>query len=317
MSVNSFGVDRRFLCVTVLAISCALAANAHAQQSGQRQPPRADSAHIDSATVAASHSLAADEAAGMKFLGIYDKADGSWVAGATIRDTLGNQVVTSLAGVAPLSTLVPIAGYYLVEIRKAGYAPRFLRLAADTTSEILVPLAPNPLGGTTLAPTIVTAKRQLTTDAGMHEGFVNRCQTGLVSCLGRNDLDRHPAGGFDALLGHVDGVVRECMHSAGPPSSLMSRPGVDRPVGCTVMMRPLVPTANGTVCVPNYVINGFTWPPVSGTTHFSAADQAELEKFLNSTTIDGIEVYLPGHPIPPRFDPAPFSACGAVVIWTR
>jgi hypothetical protein len=64
-------------------------------------------------------------------------------------------------------------------------------------------------------------------------------------------------------------------------------------------------------CVPNYVVNGFDWAPLGGD------PQAELDQFLNSATIDGMEVYLPGHPVPKRFDPEPFSACGVIVIWTR
>src|SRR6185312_6643728 len=93
-------------------------------------PPTGVPAPADSAGT--PRSVDAAKAAGMKLLGLYDNDDGHWIAGATIRDTLGYEAVTSRIGVAALNALTPIAGYYLLEIRKPGYSPRFLRLRDDT-----------------------------------------------------------------------------------------------------------------------------------------------------------------------------------------
>jgi hypothetical protein len=274
----------------------------------RRSPNAADVATDSAAIPRTAHDA---EAAGMKLLGVYDNTDGHWIAGATIRDTLGNEAVTSRIGVAALNTLTPIAGYYLLEIRKPGYSPRFLRLRNDTTSEILAALAPNPLGGTLLAPTIVTAENKLATDDGQWQGFISRCGTGLISCIGRGVLDRRATGNLDNLVDHVDGIQRVCYRQSKP--TFNSTP-VQAPIGptrapgsCELMMHPVL----GAECTPNYVVNGFDWAPLGGDA------QAELDEFLNSANIDGIEVYLPGHPVPKRFDPEPFSDCGVIVIWTR
>lgn len=282
---------------------------ATAQQDTVRQPPTEASLRAD--TVSTPRTALDAEAKGMKLLGLYDNGDGHWIAGATIRDTLGNEAVTSRIGIAALTTLTPIAGYYLLEIRKPGYSPRWLRLRNDTTSEILAALAPNPLGGTLLAPTVVTADRKLAYDAGQREGFIDRCQTGLISCVGRAVLDKHTTGNLDTFLDHVDGIKRVCMGRTIAelnPRAVASSNGAAPAAGsCPIYMEPIGSNA----CKPNYVVNGFDWAPLG------RDPQAELDQFLNSATIEGMEVYLPGHPVPKRFDPKPFSDCGVIVIWTR
>lgn len=279
---------------------------ANAQQDTLRAFPRTDSTSVDSAPL--PHSVTEAEAGGLKLLGLYDANDGHWIAGAAIRDTLGNETTTSSIGVAVINRLRPIAGYYLVEIRKPGYSPRSIRFRMDTTSEILLPLAPNPLGeGGTLAPVIVTAKRRLEQDAGAKAGFIYRCQTGLVACVGRAELDRHPAGGLDALLSHVDGVKRTCIKQSTGPTFSAAPGGFQASTACLVQMTPPV----GVTCTPTYFVNGFEWDALGKDA------QADLDQFLNHSNIDGIEVYLPMAPVPPRFAAPPYNDCGTVVIWTR
>ena len=99
--------------ILTLLLCCGVVANA--QQDTTRASRSADSAIVDSVPVPRSAREA--EASGIKLLGLYDAVDGLWISGATIRDTLGNQSVTSSIGVAVLNRLTPIAGYYLVEIR--------------------------------------------------------------------------------------------------------------------------------------------------------------------------------------------------------
>ena len=271
-----------------------LIAAANAQQDTLRRSPKVDSAHAE--VVPLTRTLGDAEAAGLKLIGVFDAGDGHWISGATVRDTLGGETTTSSIGVAALNNLTPLVGYYILEIRKPGYAPRRLRLRADTTAEVLASLEPNPLGsGTTLAAVVVTARRRLVEDAGKREGFITRCESGLIACVGRSELDRHPTGGPGALLNHVEGIHLECRNSRN---------------GCAVQMHPI---AGKAYCTPQFFLNGLPWDPGTG--------QAQLDKFLNSSNIDGVEVYVPTAPHPARFNPAshfdPTGSCGSIVIWTR
>jgi hypothetical protein len=280
----------------------------NAQQDSLRQAAATPGLpSLPSDTVTGPRTVHDAEAAGIKMLGLYDVGDGHWIAGATIRDTLGNEAVTSRIGIAALNALTPIAGYYLLEIRKPGYSPRWIRLRDDTTSEILTALAPNPLGGTLLAPTVVTAEKKLAYDDGQRAGFIYRCQTGLISCVGRAVLDKHTTGNLDTFLDHVDGINRMCM--AKTIAQLNPQPG-KQPLGPAPAAGSCPIRMDGG-CIPNYVVNGFDWAPLGEDA------QAELDQYLNSATIDGMEVYLPDHPVPKRFDPKPFSGCGVIVIWMR
>ncbi|HEY4219300.1 MAG TPA: carboxypeptidase-like regulatory domain-containing protein [Gemmatimonadaceae bacterium] len=277
--------------------------------------------HTTEIPVDKSLIVASIEAESSKLLGVFDNDDGQWIAGATIRDTLGNEAQTSRIGVTPLTDLTPIAGYYMLEVRKSGYSPRFLRVRDDTTSEILAALAPNPLGGTLLPTTVVSADRKLATDAGLREGFVYRCGTGLISCVGRSVLDKQTTGNLDNFVDHVDGIVRDCQHAemrselagtqaGGAPPSVHA--GATAAAGsCPILMHALGGNGLGSACTPNYVVNGFEWALLGGNA------QSDLDQYLSSATIDGMEIYLPGHPVPKRFDPKPFSDCGVIVIWTR
>ena len=60
-----------------------------------------------------------------------------------------------------------------------------------------------------------------------------------------------------------------------------------------------------------HFVDGFEWQPLGSTV------QAQLDKFLPPSRIEGIEVYLANSPHPIRFETMPFSNCGAIVIWTR
>ena len=80
---------------------------------------------------------------------------------------------------------------------------------------------------------------------------------------------------------------------------------------CPIRMYSIVGNGLDALCTPSYVVNGFEWQGLGGDA------QSELDQFLTSSTIDGMKIYLPGHPVPKRFDPKPFSDCGVIVIWTR
>jgi hypothetical protein len=291
-----------------------LAATAGAQRDSV---PRA--APLDTSMMARPVTAARAEASGVKLLGVFDATTGDWISGATVRDTLGDEVATSALGIAALNVLSPLANQYMLEIRKQGYAPAHFKLRADTAAEFLVSLEPNPLGGTLLATTVVTAERKLVADPGLREGFIYRCGTGLLSCVGRADLDKHKTGYLDNFLDHVDGVERDCTalsdrtelagRNAGAPPPAVHPGGSAASGSCPVRMIALAGFSH--LCSPTFFVNGFEWSKLGG------VSQSDLDQMLSAATIDGIEVYLPGHPAPQRFDSGALTGCGSVVIWTR
>lgn len=112
-----------------------------------------------------------------RLIGVLDAQTGDWIDRAVVRDTLGDETTTTRFGVATLNVLNAIAGYYLIEVRKEGHAPRRLRLRADTTFEIILPLQPNALGSATQLPAMVTTeRRRMYQDAGERRGFLERCR---------------------------------------------------------------------------------------------------------------------------------------------
>ena len=267
------------------------------------------------AVAAARHPLHAQADSGhvepLRLIGVLDAASGDWINRAILRDTLGNETLTSRYGIAALNVLTPIAGFYLIEIRKEGYAPRRIRLRADTTVQLMIALEPNPLGGDAakLPAVVTTARGRLEQDAGERAGFFNRCQAG-VDCVGRAELDRRPTGTLDNMLGLKPGIHRECLapdHGAVFNPSPTQRPDADL-MGCMIMMRPSTGTG---YCIPTYFVDGFEWQPLGGT------PQAQIDKFLPPNRIEAIEIYPTNAPHPVRFSTGVFSLCGAVVIWTR
>jgi hypothetical protein len=247
----------------------------------------------------------------LRLIGVLDAATGDWINRAVLRDTLGNETLTTRYGIAALNVLTPIAGFYLIEIRKEGYAPRRIRLRADTTVQLMIALEPNPLGGDAakLPAVVTTARRRLEEDAGERAGFFERCQAG-VDCVGRAELDRRPTGTIDNMLGLKPGIHRECLppdHGAVFNPSTVQRPDADL-MGCMIKMRSS--TGPG-YCTPTYFVDGFEWQPLGGT------PQAQIDKFLPPKRIEAIEIYPTNAPHPPRFSTGVFAGCGAVVIWTR
>lgn len=248
----------------------------------------------------------------LRLVGVIDDKTGDWIDHATVRDTLGDETYTTRFGVATLNVLTPIAGFYLLEIRKEGYAPRRLRLRADTSYQLMFRLAPNPLGNATQLPTVVVTEQQrLQYDAGERRGFFERCQIKTVQCVGRADLDKDPTGVLYNMLRTKDGVHPECLaEDHGPVWNRSADVKYDDTLfGCLVTMHSsIVPPE---YCTPTFFVDGFEWLPVGG------RPQSQIDQFLPPKRIEGIEVYLASQPTPPRFAPAIGSGCGSIVIWTR
>jgi hypothetical protein len=249
----------------------------------------------------------------LRLLGIYDAETGQWIDQAIVRDTLGVETKTTKAGIAALNVLTPIAGFYLLEIRKVGYAPRHLRLRAESTIELMIALEPAPLADATRLPTtVITERQRLVEDAGLRSGFFARCQANGVACIGRKDIEGHPTAMFDELVGRANGIRRECTAGNRPVTAMVAPSKSPDPraglMGCLLQMRP---AADAQYCTPSYVVDGFEWHPFRG-----ERVQAEVEKHLTPDRIEGIEVYLANTPRPGRFN-VPATGCGVIVIWTR
>jgi hypothetical protein len=248
----------------------------------------------------------------LRLIGVLDAKTGDWINRAIVRDTLGTETQTTRYGVATLNVLTPIAGYYIIEIRKDGYIPRRIRLRADTSYQLMFALEPNPLGNATQLPTVVvTDQQRLQRDLGERGGFFTRCQTKTVQCVGVAELDRRPTGYLDNMLSMKMGVHRACIaNDHGPVLNPAPQPVFEGELlGCLIQMRSAQPPPP--YCTPSYFVDGFEWVPLAGRA------QGQIDQFLPPKRIAGIEVYLANDPRPARFSTSLFAACGAIVIWTR
>lgn len=290
-------------CALLLLVSGSMRA-AVAQRDTSAKAFSADSAAVNDSAM----TVAQVETAGIKLLGVFDAASGEWIHGAVVRDTLGNQAVTTDIGVAALTALSPVLHMYMLEIRKEGYAPAHFKLRADTASEFLVSLEPNPLGHARTLPTVVTTALQtLERDPGLREGFFTRCQMASTACVGRKDLDLRPTEPLEDLVANTHGITIKCPTTRRPTDDAT----------CLIKMVTFPPepgpkeaVVEGLYCTPTFFLNGTEWSPLSG------GSQQQLNQFLVPANIDGIEIYLSGEARPVRWS-IPSSHCGAIVIWTH
>jgi hypothetical protein len=117
----------------------------------------------------------------------------------------------------------------------------------------------------------------------------------------------HPTAPLSAFLTKTTGVIGGCgsAFTRGRPTSRPLGTG-GRVLDC-VKMRGIGVKA-GQLCVPTFFVDGFR----RGATVETLDD---LEQFMNSTQVTGMEVYMSGEPTPPRFTGD--VGCGSVAIWTK
>ncbi len=263
----------------------------------------------DPAAVVRPASLREATDLGLKLIGVFDDQTGEWLDQVVVRDTVGNETATSKIGVATLNALEPVAGVFLLELRKPGYQPQRVRLRADTSAQVLIALRRVASAATPLAPIVTTARSTLQSDAGMAEGFFNRCQLG-AACVGPSDIERRPTAQLADLLAVVPGVHRNCTGTSGITSRSASRiNGIVDVASCKITMTGI----NSSICTPYFFINGFLWVPATG----QGDVQSQVDKAVDYSRVTGVEVYLTMESKPARFDPGGWVSCGSIVIWMR
>lgn len=211
------------------------------------------------------------------------------------------------SGVAALNGLSPVIGVYLIEIRKAGYAPKQVRIGVDAGSEFLVALTPKPLGSVAELPAVITtAKQSIYKDDGLRDGFFHRCELG-VKCLGRKDFDMRPIESVPEQLSRVPGIRSACIHPYATGGMKGAGDIRQNSIGysgsCGIRMRAAIRDHGISYCSPAWFLNGLpTIAPPPPTTQ-----------------IAGMEVYLTNDPTPARYRVPPTGgpSCGAIVVWTR
>ena len=244
-------------------------------------------------------------------LGVYDARSGDPVHGAIVRDTLGAQALTSVDGIVALTYITAVGPFVMLEIKKVGYRPLHIRIKADSLMDLTELLEPLPLGASNELPAVVTtAKYNIALDSALWNGFAARCTVSTVRCFNFEELAARPASNLVDFLDKAGGMTPQCgttMTRGARPRRVMGSGG--RTLDC-VKMRGIGLQANK-LCVPTYYVDGFVRGHAENT-----LDQ--IEESLKPGEVKGIEVYMPGEPIPARWSTAAGNeGCGSVVIWTK
>ena len=122
-------------------------------------------------------------------------------------------------------------------------------------------------------------------------GFFDRCSHQRIVCFSVEDLSSRRIYRLSEILSRAGGISRRCQATSA----------------CVLYMKA---SAGPEECAPAYFVNGVAF-------FKGLPDQAltELDKFVNTADVLGIEVYRSE-----QQPPAPFnlqSRCGVILIWKR
>jgi hypothetical protein len=244
-------------------------------------------------------------------LGVYDARSGDPVQGAIVRDTLGAQALTSADGVVALTYITAVGPFVMLEIKKVGYRPLHIRIKADSLTDLTELLEPLPLGASNELPAVVTtAKYNIALDSALWSGFGARCTVDTVRCFKFDELAARPSSNLVDFLDKAGGTIPQCgsTMTRGARSRRVTGSG-GRTLDCVKMHS--VGANPNRLCVPTYYLDGFMRGYAENTLD-------DIEQSLKPGDVKGIEVYMPGEPIPMRWSGAPGNpGCGSVVIWTK
>ncbi len=275
-------------------------------------------AQADSAKTPATKEVkhADGEVASPRFvrLGIvYNAETQEVIANAVVKDKItGNSVLSSSTGHFALTKDFVKPGGALLEVRAPGFnpvGPFIVDPLVDTLLQVrMIRVA------TQLAAMVTTEKYRIDLDAGVWDGFNQRCTVAHAACFGEEELAAHPSGRMSDFLNKAEGIVPVCgkappTRGVGLSRSPQSKEPVSRsrrPPTCIAKMHSAVGTG---LCSPTFFLNGSEWIP------FEGIPQDELEVGFSPPDIKGIEVYESQRPRPLRFGGSP--NCGSVVIWIK
>ena len=193
-------------------------------------------------------------------------------------------VRTDSAGQFALSDLP--AGSQILDVRAIGFAPSrhtiALRSGPANAAEIRLDRATQAL-----APVRVLGKAA--SARGARTGFDERRRTGAGWHISGDEIARTGAIYAGDLLRRAPGMAAQ--YNARGERTYVMRGGY------------------GGRCVPTYYVDGMRW--------FALSQGAitEIDRFLTTQEVYGIEVYAGGASTPSAFDSG--TGCGVVLIWTK
>lgn len=215
--------------------------------------------------------------------GVVRESGGSPIPGARI--SLEGGPATSSNGDGRFELVVPQEGVVSLAIRRLGYSPRTLQVAAGPTPPVLE-LVLEPIASA--LPDVTVSARPGAFESA--SGFGERRRRGTGTFFDRAALDRMRPQTLTDVLRSVGGIqVHTTMTRWGHQTTPSSTRATGGAIGCSL----------------DYFVNGHEYTPTSlGIDRDMAPDQ-----------IEAIEVYKASE-IPPQFL-GRRSRCGVVVIWTR
>lgn len=224
-----------------------------------------------------------------------DAESGELISGAVVRTGQGERgVLTDPRGEFLIEEL--IAGQHVVEFAMIGYAPRAdtIRVTEGRVTHVRVSMAVDPHA---LDPIEVTVERR---EVKLQQvGFYNRRAIGFGKYLDREEIERKGPYEFTDLFRGMPGVEVYPDPQNGLQKYVVLRTG-----------RLQLPTSTGyDRCFPRIYVDGLL-------TAHGGAEPANIDSFLNTTAIAGIEIYASTAGLPPQYQGGG-AGCGVILVWTR
>ena len=224
-----------------------------------------------------------------------DAESGELISGAVVRTGQGKRgTLTDPRGEFLIEDL--IAGQYVVEFAMIGYAPRAdtIRVTDGRVTHVRVSMAVDPHA---LDPLEVTVERR---EVKLQQvGFYNRRAVGFGKYLDREEIERKGPFEFTDLFMGMPGVEIYPDPLNSLQKYVVLRTG-----------RMQLPTSTGyDRCFPRIYIDGLL-------TAHGGDEPGNIDSFLNTTAIAGVEIYASTAGLPPQYQ-GRGAGCGVILVWTR
>ena len=224
-----------------------------------------------------------------------DAESGDLISGAVVRTAQGQRgTLTDPRGEFIIEELM--AGQHVVEFAMMGYAPRAdtIRVTNGRVTHVKVSMAADPHF---LDPIQVTVERR---EVKLQQvGFYHRRATGFGKFIDREEIERRGPYEFTDIFMGMPGVEIYPDPFNGIQKYVVLRTG-----------RVPLPTSTGyNRCFPRVYVDGLV-------TAHGGDEPANLDTFLNTNAIAGVEVYASTAGLPPQYQ-GRGSSCGVILVWTR